>query len=561
MTFEPDDRSAQRYTSDAVGRVAVDVSNLGEVTAKVSVAGFSCEPGALKISAGEPEARCAIVTRPTIWLLRIRVSDSDHHPVPNVAVTAFTAAPTTVSTDSDGLVVLPIAWEQPNAEFSVVARGYAAMQAAAARPPETGSGPYAARPLRIVLAKATELEIFVVAPDGQGIPGADLSLSTAPGVTWTTGDSGEATVDALPESWTHTYCTVTAENMISVVDEIVRAEIGPSGSHRIALERGVELQGIVRSISGAPIAGARATWYATDGSSAVRGRSNEGGELDMVVPAGPGQLLVRAAGFVEKTRSFDLDARKIPFHIDLAPGLRVHGKVRDARSKKPIALAQVTPMLRGQVQTGTGRTKADGEFVLDELAVEPDQIRIRYPGYREHFEEIRSSRTVVELQPTDAFSGTVVSSSGERIEHVRVRTVHPHAIERSRVTPVDSDGRWHATIDGASDSWLGIGAAGYGEEFVPGSPSSGIGPSVTLRPQGELRWNHGTGNAGTLLIARRLSAGESLAVPRTTILESSNYTQIGGLSSGDYSVTWTPKTGQGWERPLVVRSGRRFELR
>lgn len=147
------------------------------------------------------------------------------------------------------------------------------------------------------------------------------------------------------------------------------------------------------------------------------GRSDDAGELEFVCPPGHLQLTVAAKGYARERRALELRANSLDERVELAPGARVRGVVRDD-NQRPVPSATVTARVLGPapIEPWTTLSAEDGTFQFETLPLGSIALEIADGGAHETITlaelALPAEALEVVLRRTAAISGTVLDPFG-----------------------------------------------------------------------------------------------------------------------------------------------------
>ncbi len=284
----------------------------------------------------------------------------------------------------------------------------------------------------------------------------------------------------------------------SVLEFLQEANPGQRIETKLVLGReSAEVSGVVRDVSGRPIAGASVnlearTRFERDADGRNQGfntapelaRTDELGRFHLRgIALGPVQIVANAPGFAPGERSETLAAGKQQLEFTLARMAALHGRVVDAQG---VALAGVT-LGHGQyagVASAVTSSRADGSYRLVGLPAGSVEVYVdgREKGTLRHTHELRAGDDLewqVQLVAKPGVAGHVLDSAGKPAAGFMVGAIEPeHPGLFLRHTKTDAEGRFELTdwppeasaIEVREDgAWVGLPAA----EIDPVQPGSG----------------------------------------------------------------------------------------
>ena len=308
---------------------------------------------------------------------------------------------------------------------------------------------------------------------------------------------------------------------------------------------------LVRGDADRALEGAAVSLLSLDPQVPLRlgGESDVRGECQLPDAAGlAATLRVQAPGYIPFSTELDPVPERVS--VTLTPGLRVSGRVTQARGRQPVAGAEIALLQSGR--RVSARTDESGEYALDGVALGAAVLSVRHrefssetwdvaiePGLREGVAR--------ELEPIDladsAFaSGTVVDPSGAPVRGARVGVGLVPAFVPAGAVPagwVETDGRGRFELRGLAPGRVTLSAyaAAHGRGSLPdvelraGEHASGL--VIALDPA---RAGTDAAPANVAVTLGERGSGEALEVVIVNVAAGSE-AERGGLRPGD--VLWS----------------------
>jgi len=223
---------------------------------------------------------------------------------------------------------------------------------------------------------------------------------------------------------------------------------------------GVEVRGLVKDVSGGPVAGALVTIQGFLGShqTAAVTRSDAEGAFSAWMEEGYCMARATADGYSEGSQHGIVPGP--PLEILLTPGSVLVGRVIEAESGEPIAGAQVTPGM--EQRWGPGEVKpvssdAEGRFRIAGMAPGRYKPAARAAGgYGQARASVvlgigqTSSEVVIEMHPASSVAGRVeVAPGGGPCTSGSVSLIHEGSGMLHAVLGADGSARFEGTLPGS----------------------------------------------------------------------------------------------------------------
>jgi RNA polymerase sigma-70 factor (ECF subfamily) len=318
-------------------------------------------------------------------------------------------------------------------------------------------------------SSSREIRGIVVDGRDQPVAGADVRVYFLPGSTFTYLNSMSMRADSRLVACTRSSASgsfVLALSSAGPFDvrvrdadhaETVEKEISPGRSLRVQLMRGASLSGRVeRASDHAPVAGAAVVINDDNEDSslgpAFEGTTDAAGSFE-ARGLHPGKILLQVIPERDMRQNVELtllEGEERVQDVEVEKGPSVSGEVRDARTGRPIAGAEVSSW---SFLHKTVRTDAQGRYSLEGIhRWHRSTIEARATGYGKlertlDTQSLDASVVDFELLPGLCILGRVVSRSGEAVDaaHVLAIAVDSGAVDGptdSLSARSDSDGRF-----------------------------------------------------------------------------------------------------------------------
>lgn len=316
--------------------------------------------------------------------------------------------------------------------------------------------------------QAASIEGTVTSPDGRSVDGAVVVLVRAPlaNEAWygvfqpaaqavSAGGGRFRFGDVRPGSY-----AVTATAAAAVPAESPTFELPPGATKRLALVLGAggfSLDGCVLDDGGGPIGRARVVVVRGVGGNPSFEQprrvfvvsTDDDGRFRLVLPRGEFVVRAEASGYAPHERPIAL-IRPTTHDFRLQPAARIHGRVVERETKRPVPEAEVWTLVVGEFSGGGGRTiraDAEGRFSFDDLTAGYRRVGARrgaLVGFSPPVAAVATDAVEVEVQvsPARTVEGRVVDAAGAGAPGVSVSLTAPEPPYERRSDGTDADGRF-----------------------------------------------------------------------------------------------------------------------
>ncbi len=204
-------------------------------------------------------------------------------------------------------------------------------------------------------------------------PLAEPGLYTMPNADNWSPDAGPRKYVASPLPLGGTYVVIAWQsNNFAISEPIKLTEEAPDRKVELQFRPGARIAGQVISPAGQPLAHAKVglCWSHASCSFGMPARRTDYDGRFCFDDCNPrlGQYVLTVHSFGLRSASLPVNFSKLPLSARLEPGLRLSGRVIEAKSKRPVVSAEVRALPEsGNFPNETARTDEQGRFVFDTL--------------------------------------------------------------------------------------------------------------------------------------------------------------------------------------------------
>ena len=427
--------SVVRATTDSRGRFRLDGVGPGLHSVSARARGY----GEATRRNVRPGGTVTLALRPGGWFTG-HVVDQGGAPVKSALVRAeleprFWETSRTEATDGDGRFELD---GLSAGRYTVVvnARGYALGIETGVTLPADGAAEIAISLASGVSVKGRLVDAAERPLHGrarmQELARQELPTAATEVLSGAAGDDGRFRIDHVPPgAWT------LAATAPGFAGQRVELEVGGRDplvdAGDVVLERGLAIQGRVRTAAGAPVPGASIGAYDDEANEAAARSDDDGSFVLAGLRPNPYELEVRATGFA--TLRKQLSPGPEPVDLVLSPGGAIAGLVVE-EGDRPVdsyrVAARADSANRRREETARSVASSDGRFLLEDVAEGSYVLQVlapeRSPGSASGI-KVAAGRTTdvgtIRLGRGGIVRGTVVDSGGGGVAGATVKAVGP----------------------------------------------------------------------------------------------------------------------------------------
>jgi beta-lactamase regulating signal transducer with metallopeptidase domain/uncharacterized GH25 family protein len=339
------------------------------------------------------------------------IDQATSHPIPGAAVRVdwvksdidITRGESEFKSARDGHITIPIPkGDLENLAVRIDLPGYVGMILVWGRSGSIATDPIPAT-YTLKMEKGTTIRGRVINDSGAAVSGAHVfvqlthqnptdsheevyeafkEIRNAPDGIWQFNSAPSQMDHAFIGAWDDRYAT---EGFFPMKDVTPLSSLR-DGTETIVLHDGVQLEGVVRGINAAPLAGAAVTLGdGIAGNNATPAHITDGaGHFSYIIkPNTTVYLTVKADGYAPDLKSIDVSSTKTIADFQLTPGKRLQGKVL-GEDGKPVTNAHVEMDTWRACQTLDVdlKTDANGQFSWDHAPPDLITANVRAVGYR-----------------------------------------------------------------------------------------------------------------------------------------------------------------------------------